>query len=101
MIQVIIDQKVLIDLMKTKKIKKNYSGDEFVMKSFQWIICLFTLNTDINISKAIWDLIFLEGGIAIFKTAFTLIELENKEFSEKEFLKSYFSHRDITESKIK
>jgi len=106
LIQVVIDQKVFIELVKWKyqKLmdKKEVCEESFLMKSFQWFICLFTINWDPELSPQIWDFLLLDGQLALFKSALVLVnaELEEVELDEENFSKLYFKQKDVTPEKI-
>lgn len=104
MLQVMIDQKVLMHLVQTRKPKflKNYWDIEveLVIKSFQWFICLFCLNFNKEVSQTVWDMMFLEGNIAIFKAAFILMELPEDRHTPEEFIKKYSKYSFITKELI-
>jgi hypothetical protein len=104
MLQVLVDQKVLMKLIKDRKPKflKNYHDIEveLVMKSYQWFICLYSLNFPPHISKIVWDFLFLEGDIALFKWAFALMEYHNEEPTWGMVIRKYFKYSDIKYKKI-
>mmetsp|Transcript_23685 Transcript_23685/g.23575 ORF Transcript_23685/g.23575 Transcript_23685/m.23575 type:complete len:135 (+) Transcript_23685:1029-1433(+) len=95
-----------MDLAKSKyqKLmqKREISEESFMMKSFQWFICLFTINCNSEIIPLIWDFLMLEGQISLFKTALVLVysELEDIHLDEEVFLKLYLKQKDVTDEKI-
>jgi len=105
MLEVLIDQKVLMQLIKLKnpKFLKQYSDleVELVMKSYQWFICLYSLNFSKNISQIVWDMLFLDGDWALFKCAFVLMELQQQDYTGSDLVKGYFKYSDITSQQIK
>ena len=93
MLEVLIDQKVLLFLIKKKRSRllKKFNNIEIdlIMRSFQWFICLFCLNVKQEITEAIWDFFFTEGNIALFKSAIILLEFPMEILNRQTFIKHY------------
>ena len=62
MTDVLIDQKVFINLIhkKKKKLFKHLQkiGMDFALVSFQWLVCLLSSSLKQDVAEAIWDLVF-------------------------------------------
>lgn len=93
MLEVLVDQKVLLFLIKKKRsrlLKKiNNLEIDLIMKSFQWYICLFTLNVKQELTEVIWDFFFTEGNVALFKAAIILFEFPMEALTRQKFIKHY------------
>lgn len=50
---------------------------------------------------AVWDLLFLEGDVALFKAAFALMDLEPEDQTESNFIDAYFKYSYITNAEVK
>lgn len=79
MTDILIDQKVLIYIVQKKKNKifkhlKNM-GLDFAILSFQWLVWLLASNMAQNISELIWDFLFLEGTVALFKAILAILSI--------------------------
>lgn len=79
MTEILIDQKVFLFLLQKKKGKlykhlKKF-GLDFALISFQWFVCLLTSNLQLDIAESIWDFLFLEGTVSIFRAALAILNL--------------------------
>ena len=79
MTEILIDQKVFTSLVQKHK-KRLYrhihkSGLDFALISFQWFVCLLSSNLSKEISETIWDFMFLEGSVAIFRGALAILSI--------------------------
>ena len=92
MTEILVDQKVFIQLFKKKKSKlyqhlKNNDVD-IGLVWFPWFVCLLTENLNPLICETVYDFLFLEGNVAIFRAMFAIFNilepyiLKNEEFSE-------------------
>ena len=94
MTEILIDQKVFIHLVQKykKKLFKHLqkSGLDFALISFQWFVCLLSSNLDRVISESIWDLMFCEGTVAIFRASLAILNiLESDLLKQDEFNELY------------
>ncbi|CAI2384326.1 unnamed protein product [Moneuplotes crassus] len=92
MIEVLVDQKVFVhllqELMPTLYEHLQNLGLDVALVLFQWFICLFASQFNQQVTEAIWDLIFLEGSVAVFRSSLAILSimeediLDASEFSE-------------------
>mmetsp|Transcript_32778 Transcript_32778/g.37472 ORF Transcript_32778/g.37472 Transcript_32778/m.37472 type:complete len:239 (+) Transcript_32778:805-1521(+) len=92
MTEILVDQKILIQILQKKKTKlfKHLQniGLDFAIISFQWLVCLLSANLIKEVAETIWDFLFLEGSVAIFRAIMgilTMLEddlLQQDDFSE-------------------
>lgn len=79
MTEVLIDQRVFIALIQKYKSKlfKHLQkiGLDFALISFQWFVWLLSSNLDREVSESIWDLLFLEGTVNIFRAALAILNI--------------------------
>jgi len=79
MTEILIDQKVFIYLLQRKKNKlfKHLQsiGLDFAILSFQWLVCLLSSNMNQNIAETIWDFLFLEGTVTIFRAILAILNI--------------------------
>ena len=90
MTEVLVDQKVFILLIqkyKTKLFKHlKKTGLDFALISFQWFVCLLSANLPKKVAEAIWDFMFLEGTVSIFRAALAILNILEPELLKiKEF----------------
>ena len=79
MIDLLVDQRVFMHLLQDK-MPRLYDhlhsvGLDVAIVLFQWFLCIFTSQMDKGIIEVVWDFLFLEGSIAIFKSAFVVLTL--------------------------
>jgi hypothetical protein len=85
-------------------LEENFFIEYFKNILLQWFISLFIQNFNFNTSIALWDILFIEGSIVLFKTVIGLIKLVKNDIMKitsletfKNFLKNYFSnYKDIS-----
>ncbi len=71
-------QKYLPDLFKFLFIDNNF-GSSFSNFMHKWFVSLFVQNFPENFSMLIWDFLFLEGNIIIFKSALAVLKILRKD----------------------
>jgi hypothetical protein len=70
----------------------------------QWYVSLFVQNFNLNSSIALWDVLFLEGSVVLFKTVIGLVKLIKDDLVKinslegfKNFIQNYFlGYKDIS-----
>lgn len=92
MTEILVDQKVFLHILQKKKAKlyKHLQniGLDFAIISFQWLVCLLSANLEKCISETIWDFLFLEGSVTIFRAILAILSileadlLQQTEFNE-------------------
>lgn len=95
-------QRVYPELMDY--MEENFFLDYFKNILFQWMLSLFIHNFSSESSLLIWDILFIDKGIVIFKTIIGLIKLiQNKIFEIntleefKNYIRNFFdSYIDVT-----
>jgi hypothetical protein len=102
MTEILVDQKVFIQIFKKRKPKlfKHLQNVEldFAIISFQWLVCLLSANLEKEISETIWDFMFLEGSVSIFKAILAILTIvEPQILQETEFNEIY----TIFDTKVK
>lgn len=102
MTEILVDQKVFIQIFKKRKPKLfkhlQNAGLDFAIISFQWLVCLLSANLQKEISETIWDFMFLEGTVSIFKSILAILSMiEPQILQETEFNEIYV----ILDSKVK
>jgi hypothetical protein len=94
MTEILVDQKVFMMLLQKKK-KKLFNhlkktGLDFAIISFQWFVCLLSSTVISEVAETIWDLMFLEGSVVIFRSALAVLNImENEILKENEFNETY------------
>lgn len=79
MTEILVDQRVFTKIFKKRKNKlyKHFKNIELDLGlvCFPWLVCLLASNLEKQISEVIFDFIFLEGNIAIFKAMFAIMNI--------------------------
>lgn len=94
MTEILIDQKVFISLIQKKK-KKLFKhlkkiGLDFALISFQWFVWLLSSNLVREVAESVWDLMFWEGTVVIFRAALAILNiLEPELMKQTEFNDMY------------
>lgn len=72
------------------------------MISFQWMVCLLASNLQQIISETIWDFLFLEGSVAIFRAILAILNILEPELLQmNEFNDLYVALDSLPREKIK
>jgi len=79
MTEILVDQKVFLKLFRKKKPKlfKHFKNMEidFGLVCFPWLVCLLTSNLNKIIAETVFDFIFLEGSVTIFRAMFAILNI--------------------------
>jgi len=94
MTEILVDQKVFLQILQKKKPKlyKHLQslGLDFAIISFQWLVWLLASNMSQVISETIWDFLFLEGSVSIFRAFLAILNiLEAEIMKQTEFNELY------------
>lgn len=94
MIEVLVDQKVFAHILNEEKPilfeHLRSLGLDVALVLFQWFICLFASQFNQEVTEAIWDLLFLEGTVTIFRAAIAILDIMEEEIlGNTEFMDIY------------
>ena len=88
MTEILIDQKIIIQILQKKKLKLfkhlQHIGLDFAIISFQWLICLLSANLTKCVAESIWDFLFLEGSVTIFRGIIAILNILEEEILKQE-----------------
>lgn len=88
MTEILIDQKIIIQILQKKKIKLfkhlQHIGLDFAIISFQWLIWLLSANLTKSVAESIWDFLFLEGSVTIFRGIIAILNILEEEILKQE-----------------
>ena len=94
MIEVLVDQKVFIKILQETKpeLFKHFANLELdvALVLFQWFLWIFSSQFNQEVTETIWDLLFLEGTVTIFRAALAILDaIEEEVLSKTEFIEIY------------
>lgn len=94
MVEVIIDQAVFVSLFQHYKPKLfkhlQNMGLDVAIVLFQWFVCVFSSQLNDDVTQTIWDFLFLEGTVTLFRASLAILSiLENELLDAAEFSDVY------------
>lgn len=79
MVEVLVDQKVFLYLLQQRKPGLYQHlleiGLDVAMILLQWFLCIFTTQLKREAAESIWDFLFLEGTVTIFRATFAILNV--------------------------
>ena len=94
MVEVLVDQKVFLYLLQQRKPGLYQHlleiGLDVAMILLQWFLCIFTTQLKREAAESIWDFLFLEGTVTIFRATFAILNvIENDILNWSDFSDVY------------